>query len=676
MSEETEEPRLDFKAIPHLTKAQWAEYEILVAKSKAALAPKCAKIKAAFIRNRTKELVAEGMDEAKARTLVTNQANGTLLPGLVLPFDDPDLAGTTVGDVLRDPERYIDETLADPLEGIAYGPCKAKILRGVDGGLVVHSFAHGGAMYPMVHENGITPDDVVEVEQNSRQESKPDDQADELLATIADGHGNGTHGKTPSAVQWYVIHEMLRRGYAPESIAKTLLAKRNGIARYSYQQTTAKPRVYVKREIAKAVDDCKLSYGESGLPVKTPDNINLAILKLGVRLSYDEFADRMLIEGLDDLGPGLNDQAMLRIYFRIDQVFGFRPKKEMIFDVIRENASINRFHPVRDYLDSLKWDGKPRIDRWMTDYLGAPLNDYTRAIGSLMLVAAVHRVYAPGCKFDEMVVFEDPRQGTNKSMVLRILAVRPEWFTDDLPLSLSGKQVIEQTSGKWLIEAAELDGMKRTDITHLKALLSRQTDRARLAYDRVAKDVPRQCIFVGTTNNIEYLKDTTGNRRFWPVRVGEIDIKALKRDRDQLWAEACERESEGASIRLPRRLWPVAAKEQAKRLTADPYVATLDHHLGEFETGKITAETVWKLLEVKGGQRHQDISRRIGDAMRVLGWKRSKSRMIKVEGRKVVGYFKGYSGNERCRRLIIATLDSVGSPKAEYEEKNPMDSND
>jgi predicted P-loop ATPase len=130
------------------------------------------------------------------------------------------------------------------------------------------------------------------------------------------------------------------------------------------------------------------------------------------------------------------------------------------------------------------------------------------------------------------------------------VAVKDEWFCDDLPMSANGKQVIEQTVGKWIVEVAELSGMRKTEIEHLKALLSRQTDRARPAYGRLPTEKRREFILIGTTNDDKYYKDLTGNRRFWPVKAPKFDLPALRRDRDQLWAEAALREAAGESTRL------------------------------------------------------------------------------------------------------------------------------
>src|SRR5262249_50019060 len=161
-----------------------------------------------------------------------------------------------------------------------------------------------------------------------------------------------------------------------------------------------------------------------------------------------------------------------------------------------------------------------------------------RAVGALSLIAAVRRVRQPGCKFDEILVLEHEEQGTDKSTALRTLAVNDDWFSDDLPLNADSQKVIESLRGRWIIEAAELSGIRRADVEHMKALLSRQIDRARMSYGRLVSEVRRQCVFFGTTNSSEYLRDETGNRRIWPVGIKRVDIDALKRDRDQLWAEA------------------------------------------------------------------------------------------------------------------------------------------
>jgi hypothetical protein len=354
-------------------------------------------------------------------------------------------------------------------------------------------------------------------------------------------------------------------------------------------------------------------------------NIRVAIRRLGVTLRHDLFAGRNLIEGLDGFGPALDDPAINRLWLMVDERFQFRPPREFFLTVVTDAARLNAYHPVVEYLAALRWDGVERIGRWLSTYGGAADNPYTRAVGELVLVAAVRRVRNPGAKFDEMLVLESP-QGTNKSTALKLLATRDAWFSDDLPLNADTKRVIEALSGKWIVEAGELKGLKKGGADHLKSFLSRTHDRARLAYDRLESEVPRQCVIIGTTNDSRYLRDATGNRRFWPVKVEGFDLEALRRDRDQLWAEAAAREAEGVPIRLDPALWADAAEEQEARRVEDPYFETLHAALGEDGDGKLRAEDAWRIVGRPSGMRTQDDNERLGDALRRLGFERKQRR--------------------------------------------------
>jgi hypothetical protein len=449
---------------------------------------------------------------------------------------------------------------------------------------------------------------------HARQQTEDDwDRLDRIIRQ-GEVHGdpNGEFKGDRNRAVWWAICEMFRRGYSPSVIVATLLDRNNRISDHIYAQ--ANPQKYARKQVAEAKKLASFSTDDKGVPHKTQANIRIALLKLGITLRYDQFADRTLLEGLPDFGPVLDDAACDRIWLLMDQLFKLLVTKELARTVITDAARLNKFHPVHDYLDALRWDGVPRMDKWLTSYGGVEDNEYSRAVGSLFLTAAVRRVRNPGCKFDEMVVLEHEVQGTDKSSALATLAVRDEWFSDDLPLNVEGKQVIESLRGRWIVEAAEMSGMKRADIEHIKALLSRQVDRARLAYGRIVSEVPRQCVIVGTTNKLEYLRDTTGNRRFWPVRCKRFDLVTLRRDRDQLWAEAAAREASGVSIRLPAELWPIAGVQQAQRLTRDPWLEALIEAGLEDLDGKISMGSIWIILDVKGGQQTQDQSCRVGEA--------------------------------------------------------------
>ena len=380
---------------------------------------------------------------------------------------------------------------------------------------------------------------------------------------------------------------------------------------------------------------------------KNQHNIRTAMTALNINVRYDAFRDRMLIDGLDG-HPVLDDVAMNKLWLLIDTRFDFLPPIDFFCVVIQEAARRNAFHPVRDYFDGLVWDGVPRLDQWLIKYGGAQDTEYVRAVGPITLIAAVRRIRQPGCKFDEMLIFES-LQGTDKSMMLQTMAVESEWFSDDLPLNADGKRVIEQIRGKWIVEAAELSGMRRADVEHLKAMLSRQVDRGRMAYGRLTMEVERQCVIIGTTNSAIYLRDLTGNRRFWPVKVKAFDIAAIKQDRDQLWAEAAAREAEGASIRLSQKLWNDAAAEQQQRTVNDPWQEDLESLIGD-QQGKVRSTDLWNALGVEIEKRTQEQNARLGAAMKALGFER---KILKFNGK-----------NERCyvRGTLMEQIINVTRP--------------
>ena len=222
-------------------------------------------------------------------------------------------------------------------------------------------------------------------------------------------------------------------------------------------------------------------------------------------------------------------------------------------------------NPVQDYLKSLKgkWDGKPRLDTLFIDYLGAADNIYTRAVTRKAFTAAVARAMVPGCKYDNMLILSGP-QGIGKSTLLNKMA--GDWFNDSLR-TFEGKDASELLQGTWIVEVAELDAFRNSDVSRIKQYLSIRTDRFRAAYGRTAEDYPRSCIFFGTTNAKEYLRDRTGNRRFWPVDVGIAEhtksvFKELDQERDQLWAEAIARWQAGEPLYLSGEVAKIAAEGQ------------------------------------------------------------------------------------------------------------------
>src|SRR5262249_51834888 len=228
---------------------------------------------------------------------------------------------------------------------------------------------------------------------------------------------------------------------------------------------------------------------------------------------------------------------------------------------------------------------KARLDDWLIKHCGATDTALNRAIGRKMLIAAVRRVRQPGCKFDYIVVLESEDQGVGKSSVLKILAGE-ENFSDAEIIGLDKREQQESVQGVWIYEMAELDGLHKSDVTKVKLFASKTVDSARPAYGRSRVDRPRRGIFVATTNEDTYLRDTTGNRRFWPVKVGKIDLAAVEADRDQLWAEACQLEAQGEQLIIPETLWPQAELEQQARMEPDPWEDAIMAHLSKLQKNR------------------------------------------------------------------------------------------
>lgn len=299
-----------------------------------------------------------------------------------------------------------------------------------------------------------------------------------------------------------------------------------------------------------------LRYDDNGRVKPTLDNM-LKILvhdqALSGRIAYDRFASRYVAKGALpwNMQPGTRlwtdaDDAGLRWYLENKYEVTGRDKVQ---DAMIMCAEQNGFNEVLDYLNSLKWDGIERLDKLFIDYLGAEDNIYTRAVARKSLTAAVARAYEPGCKYDTMPILVG-RQGAGKSTLIRTMGKK--WYADGLS-TFEGKEAAESIQGKWIIEAGEMAGYTRAEENASKQFLSRQVDVFRQAYGRRTQEYPRRCVFFGSSNQYEFLKDITGNRRFWP-----IDIEAQKPTKnvyvnlpgevDQIWAEAVVRYKNGESL--------------------------------------------------------------------------------------------------------------------------------
>jgi predicted P-loop ATPase len=249
---------------------------------------------------------------------------------------------------------------------------------------------------------------------------------------------------------------------------------------------------------------------------------------------------------------------------------------------------------VRDYLNRLQWDGMPRVQTWLHRYFGAALTDYTKAIGRMFLIATVARIFRPGCQVDYMLILEG-LQGEFKSSACKILG--DDWFSDHLPdIATAGKDVSQHLRGKWIIEITEMSAMSRAETNQLKSFITRTTERYRRSYGRKESVEPRQCIFIGTTNKNIYLRDETGNRRYWPVKTATIDLAALKRDRDQLFAEAVVLFEQNIQW-WPDKKFELAhiQPQQDERFEADPWEDPIVEYLNMLQPPlKVTISQVAK----------------------------------------------------------------------------------
>ena len=296
-------------------------------------------------------------------------------------------------------------------------------------------------------------------------------------------------------------------------------------------------------------------------------------------LAYDERAGRVVFKkapplfGVTQIPTALTDVHVLNIAQWMTKQRSVSFSTSVMHEGIALVANEHKFDPVVDYLEAVEpiWDGKDRLTTFTATYLNSDDTPYTRMVGPMWMVSAVARALKPGCQADHMLVLESG-QGLGKSSALRALGVG--YHRADPPNVCQTKDFKEWLQDVWIAELSEMDSMRKAEATAIKTLLTETVDRYRAPYDKYPTDHPRRAVFIGTTNETGYLRDTTGNRRIWPISCGgdPIDVAKIERDRDQLWAEACVRYKRG------ERWWPDTAeqkelceKEQALRVVTDEY---------------------------------------------------------------------------------------------------------
>jgi predicted P-loop ATPase len=337
----------------------------------------------------------------------------------------------------------------------------------------------------------------------------------------------------------------------------------------------------------------------NGEPIKgSMLNAVSAIERLNLTCRRDTFLNTYIVQG-----PGMGnfvgelDDALVRKFRELSfERLLYEPGKEAAYDALLRKCEENSFNSLTAQLDELQSDGVPRLDPWLTTYLGENDTPLHRQYARLVLMAAVRRAYDPGVAFQHVLVLEGP-EGVDKSSTVKVLASgqaerNPPYFSDSPILHKAERDQQELTKGVWFYEIAELAGMRKADAHMVKNFVTKEAERARAAYERFQKSQPRVAIFIGTFNTdantgqtVEYL-NAGDRRRWWPVRVAEVsptDLAALQRDRWQLFAEALAQhtdalgEREWKLLRLPKEFWEAAAVEQKEREVVSPLVDRLSN---------------------------------------------------------------------------------------------------
>jgi len=371
----------------------------------------------------------------------------------------------------------------------------------------------------------------------------------------------------------------------------------------------------------------------------------------------DEFASRIMIDVEPPWGGGgsrpwkdvdyASANAWLQARHKLN--VGIEPTRHAV-EVV---GSKDMRHPVREYLLSLEWDGEVRTDNWLHEFCGVRESHWASIVGPRWLISAVARVMSPGCKADHTLILEGA-QRIGKSSALATLA--HPWFTDELG-DLGSKDAAQQLHGVWVVELAELDAIGRAEVSRTKAFLSKTFDRFRPAYGVQVRKVPRQNVFAGTVNQSEYLRDDTGNRRFWPVKCGKVDLELLESQRDQLWAEALVRYTQGEVWWLGDRESALAEEETERRMEVDAWEETIRSFVASRKDARLVGVTLSDIMGALGieiARRTRTDQFRVTRALTRMGWARTEGRGR--DGERILTY----RPSAKSLRLALAEEEDDG----------------
>jgi len=372
----------------------------------------------------------------------------------------------------------------------------------------------------------------------------------------------------------------------------------------------------------------KLKDGTLGGPACSPGNVayiiqNDPIFDRGLR--YNDF--KRVIEWQ---GEPIRDETITELRLAIGDTYDITPSVALMAEMLALGARARMYHPVRDYLERVRWDGKHRLSTMLATYVGADDNYLHAEIGRRFMISAVARIMNPGCKVDTTIILAGP-QGARKSTFFKVLAGEP-WFADTA-LDIGHKDAYLALHGVWLYELAELASMRPRDAETVKAFLSAPRDHYRPPYGRVAVDEPRQVVFVGTTNETGFLNDATGSRRFWPVKVKEIRILELSAARDQLWAEAVHAWRQGERWWLEENGEQDLTSAHEEFAAEDPWDVAIGGWLERQAPGaRITVPRVLvDCLEIEAGEQHKGHEMRVSAVLTRKGYSRAR---VRIDGRR------------------------------------------
>lgn len=337
------------------------------------------------------------------------------------------------------------------------------------------------------------------------------------------------------------------------------------------------------------------------------------------RVYFDDFLQRVMRR--NSPAREWSDADDLELVRHIQSVLAL-PKmgRDAVSQAVIEVAYQHRRNCVREWLDTLKWDGQPRIEHFFADHMGAADGEYCRQASRNFWLSIAARIYHPGCKVDNMIVLEGP-QGVGKSTALQIIG--GDHFAEQHESATNPKAFAEILQGKLLVEISEMESFTHAEVNRVKQTITCRSDRFRAAYSRHAADHPRTCVFVGTTNRDDWNKDETGARRFWPIACsGDINLEGIRANRDHLFAEAKARILAGEDHwKMPA---DATAHEQRDRYQPDPWFAKVAESLkGKTET---TTSQIMLDLQIELVRQGRAEQMRVGRILRFLGWNRSRQR--------------------------------------------------